>query len=163
MAVDFLKNRVGEGRGVVDGLSLAIQAPSTDESKSRAAGNRVSPGAVNGVLAVADDGRGMADDAEVDEVKGGTCADGNSWDEREIVDWRKTLSDVLLITHTTINRFHLSIHPPPLLQPSTLSSFLSSLANLLLQLRQLSRAHDPAEGMFCARFVQHLVLAGNDS
>ena len=71
MAVVFLRDRVGEGGGVVDGLSLAIQAPSTDESKCRAAGNRISPGAANGVLAVADDGRGMAGDAEVDEVKGG--------------------------------------------------------------------------------------------
>jgi len=70
MAVGFLKNCVGEGRGVVDGLSLAIQAPSTDESKSRGAGNLISPGAANRVLAVADDGRGMAGDAEVDEGEG---------------------------------------------------------------------------------------------
>lgn len=35
MVVGFLKDGVGEGGGVVDGLSLAIQAPSTDESKCR--------------------------------------------------------------------------------------------------------------------------------
>ena len=69
MAVVFLRDRVGEGVGVVDGLSLAIQAPSTDESKCRGAGNRISPGAANGVLAVADDGRGVVDEERGEETR----------------------------------------------------------------------------------------------